>query len=208
MKKGIQVIISNWPKNWFKAQFGPFLSHSICKKNTDTFINIYKRTLDSAALTVWPRYKHFQWKKQTGPTVWEKLTKTVYHRRSLCKHSTVNSWHTRLNSQKLSAIKHTSTPPYASRGNLTWACAALDWLNLAGLLPFFFAANTSWAAFWREATKAENSRTAYWHVFLHPCSSWSFSASILWPRQRLTTALYAAVDTLLKLQQINHEALI
>lgn len=162
MEKGIQVISSSVAecfriqtdqKNWFKAQFGPFLSHSICKKSTDTFINIYKRTLASAAPTVWPRYKHFQWKKQTGPTVWEKLTKTVYQRRSLCKHSTVNSWHTRLNSQKLSAIKHTSTPPYASRGNLTWACAALDWLNLAGLLPFF-AANTSWAAFWGEATKA------------------------------------------------------
>lgn len=164
MKKGIQVISSSVneyfriqtdQKKWFKAQFGPFLSHSICKKNTDTFINIYKRTLASAALTVWPRYKHFQWKKkQTGPTVWEKLTKTVYHQRSLCKHSTVNSWHTHLNSQKLSAIKHTSTLPYAFRGNLTWACAALDWLNLAGLLPFFFAANTSWAAFWGEATKA------------------------------------------------------
>lgn len=75
-------------------------------------------------------------KKQTDPTVWEKLTKTVYHWQCLCKHSSVNSWHTRLNSQKLSAIKHTSTPPYASRGNLTWACAALDWLNLAGLLLF------------------------------------------------------------------------
>lgn len=50
-----------WPKKTdLKHNLGHFCLTESVRKNT--FINIYKRTLASTALTVWPRYKHFQCK--------------------------------------------------------------------------------------------------------------------------------------------------